>query len=102
MPAALFDVLRKHMHAAHEIVGIRCQGLAQELGIGENEIGWRQRIGDLAYVKFGLLLGMRTEIGGIRDELVGPLRSQKVGLFEKIEELVLRPFRIAEPLVSPS
>ena len=75
MPAAALEVLRQHMHAAHEVVGVRGEGLAQKLGIGQDEIGGRQRIGDLAHVKFGFLLGVRIQIAGVSDELVGPLRG---------------------------
>ena len=34
------------------------------------------------------------------DQLVGPVGGQQIGLFEEIEELVLRPFRVGEALVA--
>jgi hypothetical protein len=70
--------------------------LAQQLRIGQHEVRRRKRVGDLAHVEFGLLAGVRVEVGRARDQMVGPLRGEQVGLLEKIEELVGRPLRILE------
>ncbi len=42
---------------------------------------------------------MRIERLRVGDELLGPLRREQIDLFEKVEKLVLRPFRIGEALV---
>ncbi len=100
--AAGFDVLGKHVHAANEVVGIGDECLTQQFGVGQDEIRRRQRIGDLPHVEFGFLPGVGTEIGGVADQLAGPVRGEEIGLFEKIEELVLRPFRVGKALVAGS
>ena len=43
---------------------------------------------------------MRIESLRIAHQAVGPLRGQQVGLFEEIEELVGRPFRVGKALVA--
>ncbi len=42
---------------------------------------------------------MLVDAGGVFHQPVAPLRGEQIGLLEKIEELVLRPFRIGEALV---
>ena len=97
--AAGLDVLGEHVHAAHQIVGVAGEGFAQQFRIGQDEIRRRERVGDLPHVELGLLLGVRIEVVGVVDQLVGPARGQQIGLLEKVEELVRRPFRIGETLV---
>ncbi len=94
------DILGQHLHAAHEIVAVRVQRLAQHLRIGEDEIGGSDRVGELLDVKRGLLAGMRVEALGVAHEIVRPLRRQQVKLQDEVEELVRFPFRIGKPLVA--
>jgi len=51
----------------------------RQLGIGEDEIRRRQCVGDLPHIKLGFLPGVRIEIGGIADEIVGPARGEEIG-----------------------
>ena len=97
--AAGLDVLGEHMHAAHQIVGVAGERFAQQFGIGQHEIRRRQRVGDLPHVELGFLLGVRIEVGGVADQLVGPARGEQISLLEEIEELVRGPLRIGEALV---
>jgi hypothetical protein len=90
------DVLGQHVHAAHEVLGLGRERLAQQLRIGEHEIGRGDRVGDLAHVEIGLLLDVRVEPFGVMHQPVGPLHRQKIGLLEEIEELVGRPFGVGE------
>ena len=90
---------RQHVHAAHEVFGVRRQRLAQQFRIGQHEVRRRNRVGDLLDVKLGLLPRVRVDAVGVLDQLVAPLRGQQIGLLEEIEELVLRPFRIGKALV---
>ena len=94
------DVFRQHVHAAHEIFGIRRKSFAQQFRIGEYEIRRRDRIGDLSDVKFRLLAGMLVNVRGVFDQPLGPLDGQQISLLEEIEKLVLRPFRVGEAFVS--
>ena len=93
------DVLAQHVHAAHEVFRIRRQRLAQQFRIGEHEIRWRDRVGDLLDVELRFLAGVLVDAGGVFDQPLAPLRGEQIGLLEEIEELVLRPLRIGEALV---
>ena len=97
--AAGLDILGQHVHAAHQIVGVAGNCLAQQFRIGQNEIRRRQRIGDLPHIELGLLPGVRVEAGGVAHQLVRPSGGEQIGLFEKVEELVRAPFRIGKALV---
>ena len=93
------DVLGQHVHAAHEILGVRGERLAQQLRIGQHEVRRRDRVGDLPHVEIGLLQRVRIEPSASLHQPVRPLHRQQIGLLEEIEELVARPFRIGEALV---
>ena len=41
---------------------------------------------------------MLVDASRVLHQPVGPLRGKEIGLFEKVEELVLRPFRVAKRL----
>ena len=73
--AAGLDVLGEHVHAADQIVGIAQDRLAQQFRIGQHEVRRRHRVGDLPDVELGLLPGVRIEIGGVADQLLGPARA---------------------------
>ena len=94
--AAGLDVLGQHVHAAHEVLGVGAERLAQQLRIGQHEVRRRQRVGDLLDVELGLLAGVRVEALGVLDQMVGPVGGEQIGLLEEVEELVRRPFRIGE------
>ena len=88
------------MHAAYEIFSVRGERFAQELWVGEHEIRRCDRVRYLADVKVRFVSGMRIECFGLAHEPVRPLHCQEIPLFQEIEELVVRPFRIGEALVS--
>ena len=98
--AAGFDVLGQHLHAAHEIVAVRGQRLAQHFRIGEHEIRRRDRVGDLLDVELGLLARVRIEAFGVLHQFLRPLRGEQIELQHEIEELVRFPLRILEALVA--
>ena len=100
LPPSRLDILRQHLHAAHQIVAVGRQRLAQHFRIGENEIRRRQRVGDLLDVELGFLAGVRVEPFGFAHEIVRPPRRQQIGLHHEIEKLVRLPFGIGEPLVA--
>ena len=43
---------------------------------------------------------MRIELRGIAHQGIGPACGEQIGLLEKVEELILCPFRIGEALVA--
>ena len=93
------DVLGQHVHAAHQVLGLRRQRFAQQLRIGQHEVRGRNRVGDLADVEIGLLQDVGIEPLGVAHQPVRPLHREQIGLLEEIEELVARPFGIGEALV---
>src|SRR5262249_6747870 len=93
------DVLGEHVHATHKIARVRGERFAQELGIGEYEIGRRDRVGDLADIELCFLPGVRIERLGVAHQPVRPLHRQEIGLLEEIEELIGRPLGIGKALV---
>ena len=96
LAAAGLDVLRQHLHAAHQILAVLRHGLAQQLGIGRDEIGRGKGPGDLLDVEAGLVARMGIEIVRLLDHALGPARRQQVGLLDEIEDGVSVPFGIGE------
>ena len=94
------DVLRQHRHAAHQIVAVRRQRLAQHFRIGEDEIGWRDRVGDLLDVELGLLARVRIDALGVTHQILRPSRRQQIELHHEIEELVRFPLGVLETPVA--
>ena len=98
--ASGLDVLGQHLHAAHEIVAVRGQRLAQHFRIGEHEIRRRDRVGDLLNVELGLLARVRIDAFGVLHQGLRPLRGEQIELQHEIEELIRFPLRILEALVA--
>ena len=94
------DVLAQHVHAAHQILGVGRERLAQQFRIGQHEIRRRDRVGDLLDVEAGFGAGVLVDAFGVLDQMVGPIGGEQIGLLEEVEELVLRPFRIGKALVA--
>ena len=68
-------------------------------GLVRTKLVRRDRVHDLPDVELGLLPRVRVEPVSVGHQLAGPTGGQQIGLLEKIEELVLRPFRVGEALV---
>jgi hypothetical protein len=83
-----------------EVFAVRFQRFAQKFGIGQDEVRRRQGVGDLFDIEVRLVPRVLVEIGGLHHQLLRPLRGDQVDLLDEVEELVLVPFRVAEPLVA--
>ncbi len=92
------DVLRQHVHAAHQVLAFGGKRFAQQLRIGQHEIRRRDRIGDLLDVERRLLPRLLVDFG-VAHQAIAPLHGEQIDLLEEVEELVLRPFRIGEAFV---
>ena len=99
LAVAGLDVLGQHLHAAHEVFPVRRQRLAQHFRVGENEIGGRDRRRDLLHVEIRLVARVRIEPLGVAHQLRGPIGGDEIGLLHRVEERILRPFRIGEAAV---
>ena len=93
------DVLGEHLQSADEILAALFQRRADQLGIGADKVRWRERGRHLAQIELRLVSIVRLELVGAPDEIVRPARRQHVGLFDEIEEGIVPPFGVREPLV---
>ncbi len=85
--------------AAHEIVAARSQRFVQQLRIGRDEIRRRQSARELPQIK--LRLELRHRIGfGACDEILDPLRRDRVRLAQEIEQRAFLPLRRGETLIA--
>ena len=94
------DVLGQHLHAAHQVLAVGGDGLAEQFRVGEDKIGRRDRVGDLPDVEARLVAGVLIQALGMVDEVRGPARGDEIGLFQEIEESVAAPFGVLETLVA--
>ena len=98
--AAGLHVLGEHLHAAHQVLAVGGDGLAVELGIGQDEIRGRQGVAHLPEIEFRLVARVRIEALGALQEIVGPARRQDVDLLHEVEEQVLAPLLVGKALVA--
>ena len=57
-------------------------------GLVRTKFDGDSRVGDLPHIELGLLPGVRIEVVGVADQLIGPAAGEQIGLLEEIEELV--------------
>jgi hypothetical protein len=99
-PAAALDVVEEIVEALDEILAARRDGLAEHLGIGEREVGRRERVDVLAREEVDLLLRLLVEALDARHLVVHPARGDEVALLDVVEEEVLVPVLVLEALVA--
>ena len=97
---ASLHILREHLHPPHQILAALADGVADQFGIGGDEIGGRDRASDLAQVELGALAGGGVHAVGMVDQFVGPVVGERIGLAQEIEDRILLPLGIHEPLVA--
>ena len=95
-----FQILGQHGHAAHQIFAILAERLAEQLGIGRDEIRWRRRAGDLAHVKMRLVAGMVIDAARSCHHIGRPVGGQLVGLGDEIMHWAFAPFLVGKALVA--
>ena len=74
-------------------------GFAQQLRIGQQEVGRRQRAGDLLDVEAGLVARVLVDPLGAFDQLLRPARGDQIGLLQEVEDGIFGPFGILEAVV---
>ena len=94
------DVLGQHLHAAHQVLAVGGDRLAEEFRIGQDEVRGRDRVGDLLHVEARLVACVLVQPVGLVDEIVRPARGDQVDLLQEIEEGVFPPFRVLKALVA--
>ncbi len=91
-----FDILGEHRQAADQVGAVLLDRPADQLGIGDEEVGRRQGGGELPHVETRRLPGLMVEPLGLLHHFLGPARDDQIRLLEEIEDRVLGPFRVGE------
>src|SRR5262249_7257921 len=82
-----------------EIFAVLLERLAQQFGIGGDEVRWRYGAGDLAKIELRLLPFEGLDALRRLDDVVRPFRGDCVGLAQEIKQRMSLPFGISEALV---
>jgi hypothetical protein len=72
------DVAGKVLQALDKVLAIAGEGELQHLGIGQGEVGGRERIGDLLDIEACLVLGVRVADIGLGHHVLGPAHRQQI------------------------
>ena len=100
LAAAGRHVLCQHPHAVDEVRAARRDRVAVDLGIGEGEIGGRERRRQLAGVEYRLHPRVVVEAFRFQDQLFGEGGGHLIDLPEEGEERVPGPVLVGEALVT--
>ncbi len=94
------DVVEQIVEPLDEVLTAGRDRLAEHLGVGQREIRRRKRVDVLAREEVDLLLRRLVEAFDVADRVVKPARGDEVALLDVVEQEVLFPVLVAEPLVA--
>ena len=94
------DVFREPTQSAHQAFAPGLPHFAQHHRIGQREVGRREGVHDLTPDEVELVGAAPVEPFDPREAAPQPARVEQVGLLEEIEDRIVRPFRIPEPVVA--
>ena len=97
---AALDVIEKVVEALDQVLAPCGDRLAKYLGVGQREIRRGERIDVLPGEKVDLLLRMLVEPLDIGYRVVQPAGGEEVRLLHVVEQEVLLPILVPEPLVA--
>jgi len=97
---AAIQILEHVLQPVDEILALGVDGRAQHLGIGQNEIRWRDRVDELPRVEIDLARGFIIEPVDLLHRRLQPARREQVALLDVIEERVLLPGGVLEAAVA--
>ena len=97
--AGLLHVLDELTHALNEVLGVRGKGLAHHFWVGHRKVRGRERAREQAERELRLLSRALVETVGPVQQILRPVRREKIGLHPKIEIGIRRPLRIPEAVV---
>jgi hypothetical protein len=86
-------------HALHEVIGVGGKRLAHDLGIGQGEVRRRQRARDLPEIQIRFPARELVQPLCLQKHILGPLRSEQIGLLPEVEIGVFRPLWVLEAVV---
>ncbi|MNH98014.1 hypothetical protein D3C73_507260 [compost metagenome] len=90
------------LHPAHQGFAAGLGQRLQRHGVRRQEVGGREGVGQQAGEELGPALHARVDVLDAGDQAVHPVRGGQVGLAHQVEHGVVRPGRVAEPLVGRS
>ncbi len=93
---ALLKIAQQVVQALQQVLAAGLGGLAQHLGIGEQEVRRAHRIDELARVEIHLLRGLRVQPVDLLHHVLHITRRQQVRLLDEVEDLVLAPGVVLE------
>ncbi len=96
---APLQILEQVLQSVDEVLAAGLDRRADNLGVGHREIRRRHGADELAGVEVDLFLGLRVDIIDLVDALLHPARGQQVRLLDIVENVVLFPGLVLEPLV---
>ena len=96
----VLEVLGELAHPPHQALAPGLAHFAQHHRVGQREVGGRERIHDLASDEVELLRLAAVEPLDAGEAAAQPARIQQIGLLEKVEDRVVRPFGVAEAVVA--
>ena len=97
---AALDIVEQIVQTLDQILAVRLQRGAQHFGIGEEEIGGRDRVGELLGIEFDALARLVVEAVELGDRVLHPVGGQQIGLLDEVEDLVFLPVLVAEAPVA--
>ena len=100
LAVAVFEIIEEIVEAAHQILAAALNGLAQDLGIGRNEVAGGHGIGELAGIELDLLGGLLVEAFDFADRRLHPAGGQQVGLLDVIKQEIVIPLGGLEAAVT--
>ena len=97
---AAVQILKQIVKTLDQVLAIALQSGAQHFGIGQNEIGGRERVGELLGVELDTLARFWIEILDFGDRSLQPVCREQIGLLDEVENLIFLPVLVLEAFVS--
>ncbi len=97
---APFQIFQHVGEAAHQVLALALHRLAQNFGVGRNEIGRRHGVGELLRIKIHLAGGGLVQAIHLMHRVLYPARGQQIGLLNEIKDLIVFPLLAAKSFVT--
>ena len=99
LAVAFLDVAQQVVEALEQVLAVRLDGLAEDLGVGHGEIRRRERIDELAGEEVDLLLAVLVQTVDATNRVVDVAGGDQVGLLDEVEQEMVFPLLVLEALV---
>ena len=99
LAAAALEVAKQVLQPVDQVLAAALDRGGQHFGIGEREIGRRQRVDELAREEAHLARRLRIEALSVGDQFLYVLRGDQVRLLDVVEHEVVLPHLVLEAVV---